>query len=94
MLHRIKGYLRKIAGSREKDAILSGLTSKEHELISRIRSQNLTYLSDKKLASLTSTCRSIEDANLPGIFLEAGCALGGSAILIASLKRRSATGSR
>jgi asparagine synthase (glutamine-hydrolysing) len=43
-------------------------------------------LSDKKLASLLSTCRVIEEANLPGIFLEAGCALGGSAILIATIK--------
>jgi asparagine synthase (glutamine-hydrolysing) len=59
----------------------------ERELISQIRLRNLTYLSDERLASLASTCRSIEDANLPGIFLEAGCALGGSAILIASLKR-------
>jgi hypothetical protein len=58
----------------------------EHELISRIRLRNLTYLSDERLASLASTCRSIEDASLPGIFLEAGCALGGSSILIASLK--------
>ena len=48
----------------------------ERELISRIRLRNLTYLSDERLASLASTCRSIEDANLPGIFLEAGCAWG------------------
>lgn len=86
MIHHIKTYLRKLARSLEKETILSGLTSKEREFISRIRSQNLTYLSETKLASLASTCRSIEDANLPGIFLEAGCALGGSAILIASLK--------
>jgi Macrocin-O-methyltransferase (TylF) len=87
MLHRIKSYLREIAGSQEAKAVLSGLTSKERELISRIRSKNLTYLSDKKLASLANTCRSIEERNLSGIFLEAGCALGGSAILVASLKR-------
>jgi len=59
----------------------------ERELISRIRLRNLTYLSDERLASLATTCRAIEDANLPGLFLEAGCTLGGSAILIASLKR-------
>lgn len=70
----------------KKEEILSELPSTERELISRIRSQKLTYLSNKRLASLASTCRSIEDANLPGIFLEAGCALGGSAILIALLK--------
>lgn len=87
MVHRIKSYLRKIAGSQEAKAVISGLTSKERELISRIRSKNLTYLSDKKLASLVNTCRSIEESNLSGIFLEAGCALGGSAILVATLKR-------
>jgi hypothetical protein len=86
MLSRIKSYLRKIAFSRKEEEMLSGLTSKVRELMVRIRSQNLTYLSDKKLASLASTCLSIEDANLPGIFLEAGCALGGTAILITSLK--------
>jgi asparagine synthase (glutamine-hydrolysing) len=70
----------------EKSPVLSGLSSEAQGLIARIRSQNLTYLSEKKLASLASACRSIEDANLPGVFIETGCALGGSAILIASLK--------
>jgi asparagine synthase (glutamine-hydrolysing) len=86
MLHRIKRSLRKIVGARKRAAILSELTSRERELISRIHSERLTYCSDTKLASLASTCRSIENASFPGIFLEAGCALGGSAILIASLK--------
>ena len=86
MLHRIQMYWRKIVGSPKQEAVLSGLPSEARALISRIRSHNLTYLSDKRLASLASTCRSIEDANVPGMFIEAGCALGGSAILIASLK--------
>jgi len=86
MLHRVKLYWRRIAGSPKQETVLSELPSEECKLISRIREQNLTYLSDKKLASLASTCRSIEDANLPGIFIEAGCALGGSSILIASVK--------
>jgi hypothetical protein len=70
----------------DADSAKGEVMPQERELISRIRLRNLTYLSDERLASLASTCRSIEDANLPGIFLEAGCALGGSAILIASLK--------
>jgi len=86
MLQRFKRYLRRIAYSKGNEAIPSGLTSKERELMSRIRLRRLTFLSDSRLASIASTCRSIEDAHLPGIFLEAGCALGGSAILIASLK--------
>jgi hypothetical protein len=86
MLHRIKTYWRRLTDSSEQDKILSGLPHEERQLISCIRRQNLTYLSDKKLASLANTCRSIEDANLSGMFIETGCALGGSAILIASLK--------
>ena len=86
MVQRVTNYIRKIACSFRKRSILSRLNYKEKELISRIRSQNLTYLSDTKLASIASTCNLIEEDNLPGIFLEAGCALGGSAILIASLK--------
>ena len=84
MLQRIQRYLKRIV--RSPDALLSSLSPKERELISRICAKKLTYLSDKKLASLVNTCRSIEENNLSGIFLEAGCALGGSAILLASMK--------
>jgi asparagine synthase (glutamine-hydrolysing) len=58
----------------------------ELELISRVRAQNLTFLTNHRLATIASTCRSIAEARLPGILVEAGCALGGSAIVIASLK--------
>jgi asparagine synthase (glutamine-hydrolysing) len=68
-------------------AFLAKLPYGERELIFRILSKRLTYLSGIRLANLANTCRSIENAGLPGIFVEAGCALGGSAILIASLKK-------
>jgi len=87
MLQRFKKYIKRIANSRDDEGLLSGLTSDNRELIYHIQSRKLTYLSDKKLASILSTCRSIEEANLSGIFLEAGCALGGSAILIATIKK-------
>ena len=86
MLKRINKYLKKITDSRAMDAIQSDLAPEVLKLISRIRSEKLTYLSDRKLVSVASTCRQVEDASLPGILVEAGCALGGSAILIASLK--------
>lgn len=56
------------------------------DLIDRIKSKRLTYLSDNKLASISNTCREIERKGLAGCFIEAGCALGGSAILVATLK--------
>lgn len=86
MVSSIKRLLRRLVGSRANEADLSGLTQKEVELISRISARRLTYLSNKKLASLVNTGRSIEESGVGGIFIEAGCALGGSAILIASLK--------
>lgn len=86
MLHPIKKYWRKVAGTLKRSTHTSTVPAEFLELISRIRSKKLTYLSNKKLASLAGTCRVIEDAKLPGILIEAGCALGGSAILIASLK--------
>jgi len=86
MISRIKKILRKIALSREEKAVLNGLTNEDRKLISKIRSRKLTYLSTKKLDLLANTCHSIEETGLDGIYLEAGCALGGSSILIASLK--------
>lgn len=65
---------------------LSRLNGRERDLIERIRAAKLTYLSDRKLASLVDTCHQIEANNVQGDFIEAGCALGGSAILIASIK--------
>ena len=85
MLRRVKRYLNRIVSP--NGYALSSVTNPEtRELLSRIRASKLTYLSDEKLASLANTCDAIEEEGLPGIFIEAGCALGGSAILIATLK--------
>lgn len=62
------------------------LLDPDRTLVERIRKRKLTYLSDAKLVSLANTCRRIEAENIPGRFIEAGCALGGSAILISTLK--------
>lgn len=87
MLSPVARYWRKIVGVLSQREVLQNyLPESERQLIARIRAENLTYLSGKKLVSLANTCRSIEMAQLEGRFIEAGCALGGSAILIASLK--------
>ena len=57
--------------------------------IRRVRSEHLTYLTLGKAASLVANCREVETAGLPGIFIEAGCALGGSTILMAKAKATS-----
>lgn len=86
MLNRLKRYFEKIEQSARKKAILSKLSAQDLKLISDIRGQKITYLSETRLASINRTCCLIEDANLTGVFIEAGCALGGSAVLIASAK--------
>jgi asparagine synthase (glutamine-hydrolysing) len=83
---RIRRLFQRAAGVPEQESSLSSLTAEERDLISRIRSRRLTFLSDAKLASLASTVRGVEDARLTGVLVEAGCALGGSSILIASIK--------
>ena len=68
------------------DNALDGLAPDDANVIGRIRAKRLTYLSDKRLRCLLESCRSLEAANTPGIFIEAGCALVGSTILISSAK--------
>jgi len=84
MFSRLKQRLKKLLVS-EKTG-LEGLSKNDRELILRIQAKNLTYLSSEKLRSIVTTCRLIEESKLPGIFIEAGCARGGSSILIASVK--------
>ena len=52
----------------------------------RVKHEGLTYLSDKKLESLVRLCRELEQRQSPGILIEAGCALGGSAIVMCATK--------
>lgn len=51
-----------------------------------VRSRRLTYLSPRKLNALAEQALRIEKQGIPGTMLEAGCAMGGSAILFASAK--------
>lgn len=86
MLQTIKHYLKKIARPITGQRPPEHLDRQHAQLVRRIRDERLTYLSDAKLAALANSCRDIEDEGLPGICIEAGCALGGSSILIASIK--------
>src|SRR4051794_13987037 len=57
-------------------------------IIADVRADALTYLDEIALADLVAQVRRIEKEAMPGILIEAGCALGGSAIVIASAKRK------
>ncbi|WP_119293260.1 TylF/MycF/NovP-related O-methyltransferase [Azohydromonas sediminis] len=59
-------------------------------VVRAVKDSGLTYLSDSKIASLISECRAAAKNARGGKFIEAGCALGGSTVLIASLLPRAA----
>lgn len=56
-------------------------------LIRQVMRNGWSYLNPRALNELYNTIAAIEKANQPGIFIEAGCALGGSAIVIAQAKK-------
>lgn len=55
-------------------------------IISAVREASLTYLKEEALRDLYDRVRQYEDENADGVILEAGCALGGSAIVLATAK--------
>ena len=63
---------------------------KEAEILDKIRKSNLTYCGYPKLENICRAIKDVQSKNVSGIYLEAGCALGGSAILIANMKPRTA----
>jgi len=55
-------------------------------VIRRVGQQHLTYLSQAALGDLAAAVLDVEEKGVPGLILEAGCALGGSALVIAAAK--------
>lgn len=53
-----------------------------------VKQSHLTYLSLNRLINLSNVVLSVEKDHIPGIFIEAGCALGGSAIAISLNKAK------
>jgi Macrocin-O-methyltransferase (TylF) len=84
LYQRIARVLRKITRTTKQP--LADLRRDDQELISRIRLRKLTYLSNRRLGSVVKSCREVVAAQISGSFVEAGCALGGSTILLCSLK--------
>lgn len=78
---RIGGVLREIG-----DWITRGAAAPE--IVRTVTAEGLSYLGRVALQELLAQVERIEAAGIPGSFLEAGCARGGSAIVIASAKRK------
>lgn len=59
------------------------------KLVDNILNAKLTFLSPLKMYSLVDEIKRIESSRIEGAVIEAGCALGGSAILLSKLKSTS-----
>jgi len=55
-------------------------------IVRAVRAESLTYLEETALNDLFEGVQAVEQSGLSGILIEAGCALGGSAIVIAAAK--------
>lgn len=55
----------------------------------RVKRQKLTYLAYSRIQTLERCIQHVEEQNIPGSIVETGVALGGSAIIMASLMSRS-----
>lgn len=62
--------------------------SRKRRTIARVWRDRLTYLEPPALADLWDRAREVERRGLPGVLVETGCALGGSAIVLAAAKAR------
>ena len=58
------------------------------ETVARVRRERLTYLKDENLRELAAMVIDADRGALPGLVIEAGTALGGSAIVMAAAKAR------
>lgn len=58
----------------------------EPEVVRAVRDDALTYLSREALTDLYDRVKEAENSGIEGILIEAGCALGGSAIVMAAAK--------
>jgi Macrocin-O-methyltransferase (TylF) len=56
--------------------------------VKKISKEGLTYLEPQAVLDLYDSARVLEQEHVDGIFLEAGCALGGSALTIAFAKEK------
>jgi len=77
LLGTIRNHLRSYFGGRRVPPVVRA-----------VRADSLTYLSEDALKDLYDAVARIEAAGTSGILIEAGCALGGSAIVIATAKAR------
>jgi asparagine synthase (glutamine-hydrolysing) len=65
------------------------ITRRIPKIIKDVRNNKLTYLEEDALFDLYEAVRTIDKKEQPGLLIEAGCAFGGSAIVMSTAKSKS-----
>ncbi len=84
----IRKAKRTLGGGGSSAAIPKDIPEPIADVMRRVRAERLTYLLPSKLTSLVRLCRDAEASEMPGVIIEAGCALGGSAIALCATKSK------
>ena len=90
----IKSFLRRLFQSKHdrvlddyNTALSTDVALEVSRMIKTLDADGLSYLGEAALTDLAQAAIFVERNNVPGIFVETGCALGGSAILLTVCKR-------
>jgi hypothetical protein len=86
----MKKLLTRLFGQPAAPAPATPAMAEAEAIIARIRGDNLSYCGKPKLENIAEAVISVRRADVPGGFLEAGVALGGSAILLGKIKPKDA----
>jgi asparagine synthase (glutamine-hydrolysing) len=86
-VQRLQAELRATRASLRNPFPETELPEHVQHTIAAVREEKLTYLSSDNLAVLASVVTEADHSGLPGLVVEAGTALGGSAIVLAAAKR-------
>jgi O-methyltransferase len=85
-VERLQGEVRLTRASVRDPFPDTVLPDRVNEVIAGVRAESLTYLSTENLGALASVVIEADRASRPGLVIEAGTALGGSAIVLAAAK--------
>ena len=80
------GFCRRARRLLRRQVRLPKINSHSADVCRRVRDAKLTFLKEARLFSLVSICEELNEKGIEGNLVEAGCALGGSAIALASAK--------
>jgi hypothetical protein len=82
----MRKFLTGILSTRTVAEDVDALFKLSETLIAQVRAKNLSYCGRPKLENLSEAAIRLRREKVPGAFIEAGVALGGSAIVLAKLK--------